>query len=73
VVSWVEWLTRGVAMMQPSRLAAVRDRCKMMARERGISEEMVERIYESVFAESCRLEDEIIARRRGEKGRPCVS
>ena len=47
-------------VMQPGQVATVLARVEMRANEVGLSAAFVRRIYESIIAEACRLEDERI-------------
>lgn len=45
-------------VMQPAQVASVLSRVELLADESGLSAPFVLRIYESIIAEACRLEDE---------------
>ncbi|MFE1948884.1 chorismate mutase family protein [Streptomyces sp. NPDC059524] len=51
----------GVAMMQPHRIAAVQGRAARYAEEHGIEPAFLRGLYDTIIAETCRLEDEWIA------------
>ncbi|MFF6918369.1 chorismate mutase family protein [Streptomyces sp. NPDC012466] len=51
----------GVAMMQPHRIATVQGRAARYAEEHGIEPAFLRRLYDTIIAETCRLEDEWIA------------
>jgi chorismate mutase len=51
----------GVPMMQPARIGVVQQRAADFARTNGLSPDFLRRLYELIIAETCRLEDEIIA------------
>jgi 4-amino-4-deoxychorismate mutase len=53
-----------IPMMQPGRVAEVKERCARMAAEHGIDPEFARRLYAAIIDEACRLEDEIIEERR---------
>ena len=55
--------TTGIPMMQPGRVQHVKDRCAALARQRGVSGELVTQLYALIIEETCRLEDEIIGER----------
>jgi chorismate mutase len=50
----------GIPMMQPGRVAEVKERCAQMAREHGMDPEFARRLYGMIIDEACRLEDDII-------------
>jgi chorismate mutase len=50
----------GIPMMQPGRVAEVKERCAQLARENGIDPDFARRLYGMIIDEACRLEDEII-------------
>ena len=47
-------------MMQPGRVAEVKERCAQMAREHGIDPDFARQLYGLIIDEACRMEDEII-------------
>jgi chorismate mutase len=50
----------GIPMMQPGRVAEVKERCARMAGDLGIDPEFARRLYDLIIDEACRTEDEII-------------
>lgn len=52
----------GIPMMQPSRVAEVKERCAKLAELHGVNPEFARRLYGLIIDEACRLEDEIIDR-----------
>ncbi|RII13445.1 chorismate mutase [Streptomyces sp. YIM 130001] len=50
-----------VAMMQPHRIATVQGRAARYAQEHGIDPAFLRSLYDTIIAETCRLEDEWIA------------
>jgi chorismate mutase len=54
-----------VPMMQPHRIAAVQQRAGSFAADNGIDAEFLHRLYDLIIAETCRVEDLVIADRRG--------
>jgi chorismate mutase len=50
----------GIPMMQPGRVAEVKERCAQMAREHGMDPDFARRLYGMIIDEACRMEDEII-------------
>ncbi|NOJ44702.1 chorismate mutase [Bradyrhizobium archetypum] len=55
---------RGIAMMQPNRVAEVRARCAELGAERGLRREFTEDIYDTIIEEACKLEAKIIDEER---------
>lgn len=51
----------GIPMMQPGRVAAVTQRSAQLGVAHGLRAEFLERLYGVIIAESCALEDDIIA------------
>ncbi len=52
----------GVPMMQPHRIGIVQARAAEFAAAQGVSAPFLRALYELIIAETCRLEDAIIAR-----------
>jgi chorismate mutase len=50
----------GIPMMQPSRVAEVKERCARMAAEHNIDPDFARRLYGLIIDEACRMEDDII-------------
>lgn len=50
----------GIAMMQPARVAAVKQRCAEMGRSLGLRPEFLQALYTVIIDEACALETEII-------------
>lgn len=50
----------GIPMMQPGRVAEVKERCARMAAGLGVDPEFARRLYALIIDEACRMEDEII-------------
>lgn len=50
----------GIPMMQPGRVAEVKERCAQLAREHGMDPDFARRLYGMIIDEACRMEDEII-------------
>ena len=50
-----------IPMMQPHRIGFVQERARAFAAEHGLNAAFLRELYELVIAETCRLEDEIIA------------
>jgi chorismate mutase-like protein len=55
-------LEHGIAMMQPDRVHAVRERSATRGAELGLNPEFMRELYERIIAEACRVEDEIMLR-----------
>ena len=51
----------GVAMMQPQRIAVVHDRAAAYAAEHGLDAKFLDRLYDLIIDETCRVEDLVIA------------
>src|ERR1700716_2220772 len=51
----------GVPMMQPRRIDIVQERAASYAGEHGIDPEFLHRLYDLMIAETCRVEDLVIA------------
>ena len=51
----------GVPMMQPHRIALVQERAASYAAEHGIDAEFLQRLYELIIDETCRVEDRVMA------------
>lgn len=49
-------------MMQPARVAAVKQRCADLGKHHGVAEPFTHALYTLIIGEACRLEDDIIAR-----------
>lgn len=54
----------GIPMMQPGRVAEVKERCARMAREHHVDAEFAVRLFAMIIDEACRMEDEIIDKAR---------
>jgi 4-amino-4-deoxychorismate mutase len=54
---------KGIPMMQPARVAEVKERCAELAVARNVSPEFSRRLYGLIIDEACRLEDAIIDRK----------
>jgi chorismate mutase len=52
---------RDVPMMQPHRIAIVQQRAASYASEHGIDAHFLHCLYDLIVAETCRVEDQIIA------------
>jgi len=50
-----------VAMMQPHRIAVVQERAAQFGTDHGIDGEFLRRLYDLIIAETCRVEDLVIA------------
>jgi chorismate mutase len=50
-----------VAMMQPHRIEVVQQRAARFGAEHGIDGDFLRRLYELIIAETCRVEDLVIA------------
>lgn len=50
----------GIPMMQPGRVAEVKERCARMAGDLGVDPEFARRLYGVIIDEACRMEDAII-------------
>jgi chorismate mutase len=50
----------GIPMMQPSRVAEVKERCARMAAEHGMNPDFARHLYGLIIDEACRMEDDII-------------
>jgi chorismate mutase-like protein len=55
----------GVPMMQPHRIALVQERAAAFAAEHGVDADFLNRLYDLIIDETCRVEDLVIA---GEAG-----
>jgi chorismate mutase len=51
---------QGVPMMQPHRIALVQQRAASYAAEHGIHAEFLQRLYDLIIDETCRVEDFVI-------------
>lgn len=51
----------GVPMMQPHRIDIVQQRAAGYAAEHGMDAEFLRRVYERIIAETCRVEDLVMA------------
>ena len=51
----------GVAMMQPQRIALVQERAARYGAEHGIDGDFLRRLYDLIIAETCRVEDLVMA------------
>jgi chorismate mutase-like protein len=49
-----------VAVMQPDRMKAIRKRVEAFARENKIDVAFLDGLYDAIFAETCRVEEEVI-------------
>ena len=52
----------GVPMMQPHRIGVAQDRAARYAKDHGISQDFLRRLYDVIIAETCRIEDLVIGR-----------
>ena len=50
----------GVPMMQPHRIAVVRERAAAYGAEHGIDAAFLQRLYDLIIEETCRVEDLVI-------------
>jgi chorismate mutase-like protein len=50
-----------VPMMQPHRISVVQDRAAAFGAEHGIDGDFLERLYDLLIEETCRVEDLVIA------------
>jgi 4-amino-4-deoxychorismate mutase len=50
----------GVPMMQPHRIGIAQDRASRYAKEHGMNEEFLRKLYNVIIDETCRLEDLVI-------------
>jgi chorismate mutase-like protein len=53
-----------IPMMQPGRVAEVKERCARLAREHHVDAEFAVRLFAMIIDEACRMEDEIIEQTR---------
>ncbi|MBL3671467.1 chorismate mutase family protein [Streptomyces sp. M2CJ-2] len=53
----------GVPMMQPQRIGVVQERAARYGAEHSISQEFLRDLYDLIIAETCRVEDVVIAGR----------
>jgi len=53
-----------IPMMQPGRVAEVKERCARMAREHHVDADFAVRLFAMIIDEACRMEDEIIEQAR---------
>jgi chorismate mutase-like protein len=60
----------GIPMMQPARVAEVKERCARIAIEHGVDPDFARRLYCMIIDEACRLEDEIMEREREMQSEP---
>jgi chorismate mutase len=51
----------GVPMMQPHRIAIVQERAASYAAEHGVDATFLQRLYDLIIDETCRVEDLVIA------------
>jgi chorismate mutase len=51
----------GVPMMQPHRIALVQERAAAFAAEHGVDATFLNRLYDLIIDETCRVEDLVIA------------
>ena len=51
---------RGIPMMQPDRVEAVKQRSRELAMQHGLDGEFMVAVYSLIIQETCRMEDEII-------------
>lgn len=51
----------GVPMMQPHRIAIVQERASSYGAEHGVDATFLRRLYDLIIAETCRVEDLVIA------------
>ena len=50
----------GTPMMQPRRVAQVKEAARIRAVATGLSEQFAQELYDAIISEACRLEDRII-------------
>ena len=50
----------GVPMIQPHRIGVAQERANRYAKEHGINEEFLRKLYDVIIEETCRLEDLVI-------------
>lgn len=50
----------GIPVMQPGRVLEVRQRCARLGAERGLDPDFVDRLYQLLIAEVCRVEEALI-------------
>jgi chorismate mutase-like protein len=55
----------GVPMMQPHRIAIVQERAAAFAAENGVDAAFLNRLYDLIIDETCRVEDLVIAAEAG--------
>jgi 4-amino-4-deoxychorismate mutase len=51
----------GVPMMQPHRIAHVQERAAAYAAENGVDATFLQRLYELIIDETCRVENQVMA------------
>lgn len=49
-----------IPVMQPARVAAVVSRARSGARERGLDEDFVEKLFRMIIDEACRAEERVL-------------
>ncbi|MFL6415106.1 MAG: chorismate mutase [Bryobacteraceae bacterium] len=50
----------GTPIMQPGRVAQVKDAARARAAAFGLSQQFAQELYDAIISEACRLEDRII-------------
>jgi chorismate mutase len=50
----------GINMMQPHRIRSVKQRTAKMGAERGISVEFLDKLYDLIIEEACRIEIDVM-------------
>jgi chorismate mutase-like protein len=50
----------GINMMQPHRILSVKQRTAKMGAERGISVEFLDKLYDLIIEEACRIEIDVM-------------
>lgn len=56
----------GIPMMQTDRIREIQERCERLGQTYGVDPGFLQRLFDLVVSESCRLEDEIMSGRRAE-------
>jgi chorismate mutase-like protein len=60
----------GIPMMQPGRVAEVKERCARIAGENAVDADFMRRLFSMIIDEACRMEDEIIDKPRSSAAVP---
>jgi len=61
---------QGIPMMQPGRVAEVKERCAQLAAANQVDPDFARRLFGAIIDEACRLEDDIIGTRAIEPALP---